>query len=89
MTARKTFGSEFHTDGPAYVKARSPNLVRNRGRKKSDEDRRSKTATWATAVDGTRDHGEIVRALPVEYWVHETAVTARHSGGPPFRGSWG
>ena len=40
VTARrpKSFGSEFHADGPAYVKARSPNLVRNRGKEKSDDD---------------------------------------------------
>ena len=38
VTARKSFGSEFHADGLAYMKARSPNLVRNRGREKSDDD---------------------------------------------------
>jgi len=38
VTARKSFGSEFHEDGPAYVMARSPNLVRNRGREMSDDD---------------------------------------------------
>ena len=67
VTARKSFGSEFYADGPEYVKARSPNLVRNRGREKSDddEDRRPRRA-WTTAVDGTHDVGEIVRELPVE-----------------------
>ena len=38
VTAHKSFSSEFHADGPAYVKARSPNLVHNCGREKSDDD---------------------------------------------------
>ena len=39
VTARKSFGSEFHADGPTYMKARSPNVVHNRGREKSDNDK--------------------------------------------------
>ena len=39
VTARKSFGSEFYTDGPAYLKARSRNLVHNHGRENSDDDK--------------------------------------------------
>jgi len=38
VTERKSFDNEFHADGPAYVKARSPDLVRNRDREKSDDE---------------------------------------------------
>jgi len=37
LAACKSFGSEFHADGLAYMKARSPNLVLNHGREKSND----------------------------------------------------
>jgi len=54
VTARKFFGNEFHADGPAYVKACSPNLVRNWDREFGRRGR-GKTGTWVTAVDETHD----------------------------------
>ena len=66
-TYAKCFGGEFHADGQAYLKGVQP------GQRKVRRRRRSKTATWATAVDQTHDVDEVVRTFPVENWVHKTA----------------
>jgi len=49
-TTRKSSDQAFRADGPAYAKARSPNLVRSRGGEKSvdDVDRRPRRVSQST-----------------------------------------